>query len=84
MKKRLSWAILALVLIFTSIGPISAVEVNPEVEGEWILLSNEQEVSILPTDSAADTRTDTDENVPAPYALTPSHGSVSYMVGVLR
>lgn len=79
MKKRLSWAILALVLIFTSIGPISAAETNPEAEGEWILLSDEQEVSVLPTDSTIVTQTDIDENALEPYAYPSVHGSISYI-----
>lgn len=79
MKKRLSWAILALVLIFTSVAPTYAAEVNPDAEGEWIFLSDEQVSMLLPSDSVTNEDMTADEDLPIPAAYTPARGVVYSM-----
>lgn len=76
MKKRLSWAILALVLIFNGVAPVYAAEVSPAPEGEWILLSDEQVATITPIDPAANADINADESLPTPIASTSIHGVV--------
>lgn len=76
MKKRLSWAILALVLIFNGVAPVYAAEVSPAPEGEWILLSDEQVATITPIDPAANTGINAGEDLPTPIAYPSVHGAV--------
>ena len=47
MKKRFSWAILALVLIFTSVGPTFAAESNPDAGEKLVFLSDEEAAMVL-------------------------------------
>ena len=79
MKKRFSWIILALVMVFTSIGPVSAAEVNPDMDGEWVFLSDEQVSAIVPNDSSIDANMTTDEDIPTPAAYPSVHGTVYSM-----
>lgn len=81
MKKRLSWAILALVLIFNGVAPVYAAEVSPAPEGEWILLSDEQSATITPIDPAANTGINAGEDLPTPIAYPSVHGAV-YSIGL--
>lgn len=76
MKKRLSWAILALVLIFNGVAPVYAAETNPDSKGEWVFLSDEQVSTIVPLDPSANTEMNMGGDLPAPIASTSVHGVV--------
>lgn len=79
MKKRFSWAILALVLIFTSVGPTFAAESNPDAGEKLVFLSDEEAAMVLSGDSIMDEGMALDEDSPAPFAYPSVSGNVYSM-----
>lgn len=79
MKKRFSWAILALVLIFTSVGPTFAAESNPDAGEKLVFLSDEEAAMVLSGDSIMDEGMALDEDSPAPFAYPSVSGDVYSM-----